>query len=544
MKKIITFILFIIILLPIIFLITIGNDSISATFLKKTIVLLMSFLIVFIPFIFLKSKWAFYFLGIFIPLSFLEIYHINLFQVPLTEGIIASILNTHFHESIELIQQNYYWILLSIITTTCYFLLVKKSNLQIAKRTKLISLVFFIGFFTSIFLRDLQIAKKQIDAGFSKNMKLALSNFTYKFEKIYPINLILHLSAISTKRKDIKKYEEKIADFKFNCSKKNQLNGKEIYVLILGETARRYNFSLYNYHRKTNPLLAQDSVLAFTNISSASNLTLLSLPIILTRSTPTNLEAQKSEKCLIKAFEEANFNTYWLSNQPYFYGNLTYFFPKQAQHFTPLNTSFDLDGAYDGVLLNEFKKVLQKKEQKQLIILHTIGSHYRYNYRYPKEFEQFIPCNNDDIMSLRNSYDNTILYTDYLLHELISELKKENATSFLCYLSDHGENLEDNEQKLLFHGSPTPTKYEIEIPLICWASKNYKKNYPIKYNNLQKNINSKISSTNIFHSFLDIAALTYPTEDKRQSIADSSFKEQKRYFLKVDNSVIEISDFN
>ncbi|WP_426934767.1 sulfatase-like hydrolase/transferase, partial [Bacillus wiedmannii] len=97
--------------------------------------------------------------------------------------------------------------------------------------------------------------------------------------------------------------------------------------------------------------------------------------------------------------------------------------------------------------LEEYIKQLQGNG---LIVLHTIGSHGpTYNHRYPPAFRKFTPtCETKQIQEcsqaqLINTYDNTILYADYIVDKAIELLKahQEEFTTSLVYLSDHGESL-------------------------------------------------------------------------------------------------------
>src|SRR6202008_4924655 len=48
--------------------------------------------------------------------------------------------------------------------------------------------------------------------------------------------------------------------------------------------------------------------------------------------------------------------------------------------------------------------------------------------------------------ALVNEYDNSILYTDYFLHEVIERLTARHA--LMLYVSDHGESLGDEGRDL------------------------------------------------------------------------------------------------
>lgn len=96
-----------------------------------------------------------------------------------------------------------------------------------------------------------------------------------------------------------------------------------------------------------------------------------------------------------------------------------------------------------------------------MVVFHLIGSHGpKYYERYPDNFRVFTPdCNRADVENCKveeviNSYDNTVLYTDYVIFQLIEILEEHfnERDVALLYISDHGESL--GEKGLYLHGTP------------------------------------------------------------------------------------------
>lgn len=142
-----------------------------------------------------------------------------------------------------------------------------------------------------------------------------------------------------------------------------------------------------------------------------------------------------------------------------------------------------------------------------------------------------------------NSYDNSILYTDYFLNLLIKNLEKTNKKAILLFLSDHGENLYDDEKKYIAHGTVNPTKYEYHIPYFIWYSKEYEKSNPEKIKILKNNINNPISSSSTFYTLLDLANIQYKNyeKEKAKSISSENYEiPKKRYMLNSENNIVEI----
>lgn len=172
---------------------------------------------------------------------------------------------------------------------------------------------------------------------------------------------------------------------------------------------------------------------------------------------------------------------------------------------------------YDEVLLHGLNDlILKSQKNKVLIVLHTSTSHGpTYFKKYPPEFEQFTPvCKSVELSNctdqeLINAYDNTILYTDYLIAKLIENLKHVTPyTAAMFYVSDHGESLGENN--LYMHGIPLSLapKEQVEIPFIAWASDD-----SVRFKNQET-----ATQYHVFHSVLDFLGVESPIYDKEWSL--------------------------
>ena len=267
-------------------------------------------------------------------------------------------------------------------------------------------------------------------------------------------------------------------------------------VLIIGESARRGNFSLYGYHKKTNPLLEQQSVTALT-AESAATYTTAGVKAILDHK-PTD----KLYEILPNYLYRAGVDVVWRSAN---WGEPPVHIEKY-QKVADLKALYpDADERYDGILLEGLSDVIDSSSaDKVLVVLHCSTSHGpTYNTKYPSEFEHFTPvCTTVEMAKavpeeLLNAYDNTILYTDYLVSSAIDALKSiENRRCCVMFISDHGESLGENN--LYMHGVPmamAPSE-QVEIPFIVWSSDNT----PIKSI-------TKAGQYHIFHSIMDFLGI-------------------------------------
>jgi len=157
----------------------------------------------------------------------------------------------------------------------------------------------------------------------------------------------------------------------------------------------------------------------------------------------------------------------------------------------------------------------------------TFQGAFSYNLVSPENKELFV-----------NTYDNSILYTDYFLANTIKKIEAQNAVSFFIYVSDHGENLYDTDENIALHAGAKPTKYDIHVPFFVWSSPKYQEIYPQKWNNVKENKDKKLSASILFHSMLDAADITFPEQNLEKSIASDLLKEDSvRYMITPDKTI-------
>ena len=278
-------------------------------------------------------------------------------------------------------------------------------------------------------------------------------------------------------------------------------------VFIQGESLRADHLQLNGYSRPTTPRLsAEENIVSLPNVTSYFTLTHLSMPHILTRADYQHQQRAYEERSFISLLKKVGYNTYWLANQET--GPTTIYFMKECQHQTyahPGSTIEKYDAWLDGDLLPLLDDALSKPSARQFILLHTIGSHWFYNAHFDKQSEKFQPLAksrviaSNDTQYLCNSYDNTIVYSDWFWHQVIERLRQRNA--ILIYLSDHGESLGDDGDYL--HGKDK--KEQRSVACFVWYSDEYAQRYPEKINALKANRERSLKTDFLFHSILDAA---------------------------------------
>lgn len=311
-----------------------------------------------------------------------------------------------------------------------------------------------------------------------------------------------------------------------NQNKTWQARGKKsIVVIVVGETARAENFALNGYARPTNPRLSQEDIINFPNTHSCGTATAASLPCMfsnLKQSHFSDSDAKQNEN-LLDVLAHAGVNILWKDNNSGCKG--------VCQRVATENTEIlKIPGlckegeCFDEVMLQGLQSYFDKIENNAVIVLHQKGSHGpAYYKRYPERFRFFKPeCTNDQVQDcpqddIVNAYDNTILYTDYFLAEVI-KLLKSNAVKYntaMLYMSDHGESLGENG--LYLHGLPYSFAPEEQkhIPFILWLSKGFSDSFGFDVECIKRQRNAAYSHDNLFHSvlgMLDVKTSTYEAD--------------------------------
>lgn len=377
------------------------------------------------------------------------------------------------------------------------------------------------------------------------------------YMRSWPFGLALRANDFWKERDYLAKLSEKSRAFRFQAHLDGNPELPQTIVMVIGESSRFDRWSLNGYERDTNPLLKQEkNLVSFSDVVTAVSATRLSVPIIVSRKPAAqSLKAGFSEKSFLTAYKEAGFKTYWLSNQMSFgqFDTPTSVFAKEADVTQFLNLGgFTNSSNLDQVLLEPMANAMRDAAPKKLIVLHTLGNHWNYSHRHPQSFDQWKPSlygivnpaytDLKNKQALNNSYDNSILYTDWMLSEVIQKLKASPQITSLFYISDHGQTLYDGSCNLAFHGHNT--QFEFHIPAFMWYSDAYQEQFPDKVVQMRLHKNARLSTENVFHSLLDMANIRYPDEKLEWSILSKQLKPHTRYvdsygWTNYDNSTIK-----
>ena len=390
--------------------------------------------------------------------------------------------------------------------------------------------------------------------------------------QLYPVNICYNLYLAFERNAASENYKEVSRNFKFDARSEHSATAPEVYVMVVGETARAHNFSLYGYPRNTNPLLSKTpGIKAFPNVTTQSNTTHKSVPMLLSAASAEDFERLFHEKGILAAFKEAGFHTVFISNQLPNHSFIDFLGEQADEHYFLKKEEALQGNHYDEDLLQKLDEILPKADasssahyhyryRKLFVVLHSYGSHFNYQERYPRSFAYFKPDSRSEAKSenrrdLLNAYDNTIRYTDYILHGIIERLQKwegvqtktdgvyDQPTSAMLYTSDHGENIFDDDRHLFLHAAPKASDYELHVPFIIWTSEGFSKQYPDILKALGENRSKQVqSSLSAFHTMLGIGGIQTHYRLDEYSVASGKYHPLKLLYLDDHDEAIPQED--
>ncbi len=396
--------------------------------------------------------------------------------------------------------------------------------------------------------------------------------------QLYPVNVCYNLYLAFERNAASENYREASRDFKFDARSEHDAEAPEVYVMVVGETARAHNFNLYGYLRDTNPLLSKTpGIIAFPDAMTQSNTTHKSVPMLLSAASAENFERLFHEKGILAAFKEAGFHTVFISNQQPNHSFIDFLGEQADEHYFLKTEDASKGNHYDEELLKKLDEILPEADasssshyryRKLFVVLHTYGSHFNYQERYPRSFAYFKPDSKSEAkpenrQDLLNAYDNTIRYTDYILHGIVERLQKwekvqakalaktqaktdgatYQPTSAMLYTSDHGENIFDDDRRLFLHAAPKASDYELHVPFIIWTSEGFGNEYPNTWKALGENRTKQVqTSLSAFHTMLGIGGIRTPYRLDEYSVASGKYHPARLLYLDDHDEAIPQED--
>ena len=433
------------------------------------------------------------------------------YGVYIDKEMLRNVLYTDMHETAALLApQLFVWIfLLGVLPAILIWKAPIKYESQLIK-TIVQRLIIIVGAIAVVFISIFPIYKEY--AFFSRNNKAI-------YKLIVPVNFI---SASIRLGQGYWQSEKTFTIVGEDAQLNLDTNSKPpLVILVVGETARAQNFSLFGYERDTNPLLsAEKGVLAFQNTSSCATATAISVPCMFSNRARKQFDIDQApyEDNLTDILQRAGVNTIWYDNNAGCQGVCERIPNVQitATKEKPCPGGY----CFDEELLAQVPAYIQAHDkQPMFIILHAIGSHGpSYYQRYPQDLAGKLSpaCESNQIQNcsveqLFNVYDNTIVQTDKMLSQTIQLLKQyeDDYDVSMLYASDHGESL--GEKGLYLHSAPyaiAPAE-QIHIPMLFWSPESFvESQHKNELCMQEKAKNDDVSHDNIFHTVLGLMGVS------------------------------------
>lgn len=305
-------------------------------------------------------------------------------------------------------------------------------------------------------------------------------------------------------------------------------------VLVIGESTNKQHLSLYGYPRQTTPRLdaMREQLAVFNNVVSPRPYTIETLQQVLTFADQTQPDLYLTRPSLMNLMKQAGYKSYWVTNQQTMTKRNTMLtnFSKQADEQIYLNHSRAQNSRqYDSNVLEPFAQILRDPSPRKFIVVHLLGTHMKYEYRYPPEYEKFADRSGapdwlrDEQLAMYNSYDNAVLFNDHVVASLIEKLSASSQPGFLVYFADHGEDVYDTPpHDFVGRNEAAPTLAMYTVPFLLWQSPSWQAAYPRKLGTL---LDRPYSTSHFIHTWADLAGLHFDGFEPRKSLVSEQFTE-------------------
>ena len=326
-------------------------------------------------------------------------------------------------------------------------------------------------------------------------------------------------------------------------------------VFIIGESLQRNFMSLYGYYLPTTPnfqaLERSGNLIAFSDVVSPGAKTNDVLKYVLNFG---NYESEKQRPWstnldIVNLARLANYETFWISNQER-YGQWAVASGASAQmtdhsDFTNQIPVYKYAYSLDEVMLPSIKNFksgakrspLARKDESsaaevngaqkkdKFFILHLMGSHPSYEFRYPKSFAKFSaadisrePLDEGQKKELAH-YLNTVAYNDFIVSEIYKIFADDNT--LIVYFSDHAQSLYQYRGKLIHGGI---NRFTLEIPLIFMASDKFKEQNADLWARIAAAKDRPFLNDDLIHAITEILEMTdLPEYDPARSVINADF---------------------
>jgi len=501
------------------------RESVYATFLWLIPILLFQ----------KHAKTIAAYIGIFLWLgSLFSLNYFFLYGQEFSQSVIFIIFESNLVESTEFLKTYFQWWIIPFIAVysfLSYYFWKKLPEIKTSSKVIYLFTVFSLLVPFHKFLELYYVEKKPYEIAVYKQMT--------RMQASTPWNIVLGYVNYKNDLNQMEKLLEKNSTLKpVENLKDNYKDEASTLILVLGESTNRNRMGIYGYNRDTTPNLdkIKNDLILFDNVYSPRPYTIEVLQQALSFADEKNPNLYLNKPNLINIMKQAGYSTYWITNQQTQTKRNTMLttFSKMCDNQIYLNNNQKQNSnSYDEVVLEPFKNVLaDTKVKKKFIVVHLLGTHNKYEYRYPKDFAVFDNHRiDDDRLSEKekryyNDYDNAVFYNDYVVSKIIEDVKSNKDSTALLYLSDHGEEVFDNKNvKKLGRNEDAPTLSMYSIPFIIYQNSVFKEKVK-DFKSLKKYTNREYSSSDLIYTFTDLAGLNFKEFDSSRSVINEKFLEK------------------
>jgi len=445
-----------------------------------------------LPYLFIEKKvkkvYSIFLAIIILPPVIIDLSHLLLFKKPIEPTSLFAIYSTNKKEVVEFIASYFSIYLIFVIG---FLFLVIYVLIYINSKThykRSISIFHYSYLILSILILITTLPR------FSKNylneisfVKIANTYINYKKE---------------LKKMVILGRSHLIKDIKVS---RKTYNNSETHIIIIGESTSTYHMKLYGYERNTNPRLQEikHELSVFNNVNSSAVESVASLKDVFLLKNKNN---KNTLYTLIDCLNAAGFETFWLSNQNYIGEHCTpiTLIGERSKHVYFIN-NLHINN-FDENIFPKLDEVIAYKKRKKIIVVHLMGSHVDYKYRYPKRFKNFTDSPHsafgEKANEIINHYDNSILYNDYIVEKIIRKIRQLSGLNSVLFFADHGDEVYDKRDFFGHNKALTPSKYMSSVPFILWRSSLFEKEKNIAINNKKQ-----YSLKDFSHTYQDLLGI-------------------------------------
>lgn len=330
----------------------------------------------------------------------------------------------------------------------------------------------------------------------------------------------------------------------YNAMLKNTAKpDNNVFVVIIGESQTKDHLGVYGYQRETTPWLSEmnknEDVLLFQNAYSCHVLTMYVLAKALTESSQYNNKRFADSVSLIEVAKKAGFKTFFLSNHEKHttFANPVALISDAADSLVLTSDGNKALNTYDEELLPKFAGFKDEPGNK-LFIIHLKGSHFEYKDRYPQRFNIFDGCRDICTAGAKRpeklcQYDNSILYTDYIMSEIHKIAVETYQADGIIYFSDHGDAVKRDQKH-------TPGMFGFDmarVPFWIYLGSDYRSRHPQIAKRLKERLNSCFTNDMIYDTILGIMNIETDRYDSCQDLSSADYAFKKEDLLTMNGTV-------